>query len=111
MEKSATSEWADLEALATQTTLADLDVVTELRLRRWARERYVSREDRNPTWNFVVLDEMERKDRELAGEDAVGRPSYQFVPLEPRRFRIEGAHNLDGGPTCTPETSNELYYT
>lgn len=111
MENSANTGWADVEDLVTSTNSSDLNLLTELRLRRWAREKYVALEDRDASWNPIVLDEMERKDRELAGEDSVGRPSNQFVPLEPRRFRIDGAHDLSAGPTRAPETSNELYYT
>jgi hypothetical protein len=43
----------------------ELDFIEELRLRRWARENYVAASLRQPTWHPVVLDEMNRKDREL----------------------------------------------
>ena len=46
--------------------LSDLDLIEELRLRRWAREHYVPRSQRERTWHPVVLDEMERKDRDLS---------------------------------------------
>jgi hypothetical protein len=46
----------------------ELDFIEELRLRRWARENYVPRSQRQPTWHPVVLDEMTRKDRELSEE-------------------------------------------
>lgn len=44
---------------------ADLDLIEELRLRRWAREHYVPRDRRQQTWHPVVLDEMDKKDLEL----------------------------------------------
>jgi hypothetical protein len=45
--------------------VADLDFIEELRLRRWARENYVSAESRQPGWHPVVLDEMNNKDRDV----------------------------------------------
>jgi len=44
---------------------ADLDLIEELRLRRWARENYVTPEGRKPGWHPVVLDEMSSKDRDV----------------------------------------------
>jgi hypothetical protein len=41
-----------------------IDLIEELRLRRWARENYVAPEQRNQTWHPVVLEEMSRKDLE-----------------------------------------------
>lgn len=43
----------------------DVDLIEELRLRRWARENYVPADRRTADWPSVVLDEMVRKDREL----------------------------------------------
>lgn len=42
-----------------------LDIIEELRLRRWARENYVPPEQRCPDWHQVILDEMARRDLEL----------------------------------------------
>jgi len=47
------------------SSLADLDLIEELRLRRWARENYVSAERRQSTWHPVVLEEMKSKDVEV----------------------------------------------
>jgi hypothetical protein len=44
----------------------ELDLIEELRLRRWAREHYVPREKRQSSWHPVVLDEMARKDHETS---------------------------------------------
>jgi hypothetical protein len=44
----------------------DLDVIEELRLRRWARENYVPTPERDTTWHPIILDEMTRKDGEFA---------------------------------------------
>jgi hypothetical protein len=43
---------------------AAIDLIEELRLRRWARENYVPSSERDSTWHPVILDEMNRKDRE-----------------------------------------------
>lgn len=44
---------------------AELDLVEELRLRRWARENYVPRDYRKTAWHPIVHEEMDRKDEEL----------------------------------------------
>jgi hypothetical protein len=46
------------------SVLGDLDFIEELRLRRWARENYVPRGQRQTSWHPVVHEEMERKDHE-----------------------------------------------
>ena len=42
----------------------DLDLIEELRLRRWARENYVPPENRQRTWHPIVHEEMHKKDNE-----------------------------------------------
>ena len=46
-------------------TQADVDLIEELRLRRWARENYVPANEREPCWHPIILEEMRRKDREV----------------------------------------------
>ena len=46
--------------------MSDLDMIEELKLRRWAREHYVPRSQRERNWHPIVLDEMEKKDRDLS---------------------------------------------
>lgn len=41
-----------------------MDMVQEMRLRRWARENFVSADDRSESWHQIVLDEMARIDSE-----------------------------------------------
>ncbi|HXG12692.1 MAG TPA: hypothetical protein VNK04_23240 [Gemmataceae bacterium] len=53
----------------TSSSSAELDLIEELRLRRWARENYVPRERRQTSWHPVVLDEMDRKDEEINEAD------------------------------------------
>jgi hypothetical protein len=42
----------------------DMDLIEELRLRRWARENYVPPEQRDGAWHPVVQEEMSKKDSE-----------------------------------------------
>lgn len=42
----------------------DIDLIEELRLRRWARENYVPAPKRERNWHPIVIDEMSKKDRE-----------------------------------------------
>jgi hypothetical protein len=58
------------------SVLAELDFIEELRLRRWAREHYVTREQREDSWHPVVHEEMEKKDFELGAPDAI--PAYAW---------------------------------
>ncbi len=53
---------------------SDLDIIEELRLRTWARENYVSNEHRDSTWHGVILDEMQRRDRE-DGKNFISNPA------------------------------------
>ena len=41
-----------------------VDFVTEMKLRTWARQRHCNAGARHPDWHPVILDEMERIDRE-----------------------------------------------
>ena len=50
---------------------AEVDFIEELRLRRWARENYVPRNQRELSWHPVILDEMTRKDADLVEAEAV----------------------------------------
>ena len=44
----------------------DVDLIEELRLRRWARENYVPAAERDATWHPIILEEMSRKDVEAS---------------------------------------------
>jgi hypothetical protein len=50
---------------------AEVDFIEELRLRRWARENYVPRGQRELSWHPVILNEMDRKDLEANEVEAV----------------------------------------
>lgn len=55
-----------------QSDVASVDLVEEMRMRAWARRHYAPAERRDATWHPIVLDEMDRKDRE--GGDLPRRP-------------------------------------
>jgi hypothetical protein len=50
-------------------TLADVDLIEELRLRRWARVNFVPADLRDSSWHPIILDEMLRKDEEVEPEE------------------------------------------
>jgi hypothetical protein len=58
-----------------------IDLVEELRLRRWARENYVPVEFRDQSWHAFVLDEMYGKDQELQSADGYVDVARRIVPL------------------------------
>jgi len=44
----------------------DVDFVTEMKLRTWARQHHCNEGARQPDWHPIVHDEMERIDSEAA---------------------------------------------
>lgn len=42
----------------------EVDLIAELKYRRWARENYVPAPQRDAQWHPIILDEMNRKDAE-----------------------------------------------
>ncbi|QDV21507.1 hypothetical protein Pan153_61970 [Gimesia panareensis] len=81
---------------------ARTSLLTEFRLRRWARMHYVSSDQRKATWNPIVLDEMNMKDQEMheAEENSMkARVSSMYVPLAPGRItRIDESHTEAAAP-------------
>ena len=73
---------------------SDVDLIRELRLRRWARRNYVPDEQRGETWHPIVLDEMRSKDAELENQTKRRPVGSSYVPLPP-----VGIHLLHGGHT------------
>lgn len=55
---------------ATADTLA-VDLIEELRLRRWARENYCYAEARQASWHPLIHDEMRRIDEDVLADEAV----------------------------------------
>jgi hypothetical protein len=75
-----------------RSTVGPVDVVEELRLRRWARENYVRAAERDGLWHPIILEEMCRKDREMqAGQDL----TRGAVPLMPAGVRFLHSAHLD----------------
>jgi hypothetical protein len=60
------------------SVVAELDLIEELRLRRWAREHYVPHGQRQGSWHPVVHDEMQKKDGE-AGRRATTSAQYAWL--------------------------------
>ncbi len=81
---------------------ARTSLLTEFRLRRWARMHYVSADQRKATWNPIVLDEMQNKDQEMheAEENSMkARVSSMYVPLAPGIItRIDQSHEEPAAP-------------
>ena len=76
------------------------DLIQELRLRKWAREHYVTEQDRNDgEWHAIVLDEMRRKDdefRELGSKQTI---VTSYVPLAPTvSYIVHSGHTDHFGP-------------
>ncbi len=62
----------------TSIVSSELDLIEELRLRRWARENYVPRGQRQKTWHPIVHEEMRKKD----GEAGEGETSAHYAWLK-----------------------------
>jgi len=52
--------------------LTEIDLIEELRLRRWARENYVPTGERDVRWHPIIHEEMRRKDNEVSDMVLVG---------------------------------------
>ena len=58
------------------SSVAEFDLIEELRLRRWAREHYVPVDQRKPSWHPIVHEEMEKKDLETG--KPIASPVYAW---------------------------------
>lgn len=54
----------------------EVSFVEEIRLRRWARENYVSRDQRDSQWHEIILEEMQNRDC----EEFVAPGTFQIPP-------------------------------
>ena len=57
---------------------AAVDLIEELRLRRWARENFVAPPLRDAAWHPIIHDEMQRRDQEQQG-----RASHEVLSVAP----------------------------
>ncbi len=73
-----------------QQKIQKLNIIRELRLRRWARIHFVPAEERSSTWHPVVLEEMAIRDLEFQRMEEQSQQSItsQFVPLAPMPINI-----------------------
>jgi hypothetical protein len=83
----------------------DVDVIRELRLRRWARENYVPESERGRAWHPIVLDEMRLRDDEIrqklvARVQRASSLASAYVPLAPTSW---GEHTLHPPHAGVPE--------
>lgn len=58
--------------MASSGILTEIDLIEELRLRRWARENYVAADERDARWHPIILEEMRRRDGEVSEVVLVG---------------------------------------
>jgi len=54
----------------------ETDLIEELKMRRWARENYVPKDERPHSWHPIVHEEMEKKDYEAAAP--LANPKYIY---------------------------------
>ncbi len=69
-----------------------IDLIKELRLRRWARMYYVPQPERAANWHPVVLEEMLRIDVEHQAMEPIQARSAGFVPLAPQEYATLDPH-------------------
>ena len=62
MTSTAVSE----ETMSVNVFDSQLDPITEMQLRTWARKNYCSPNERETDWHPVIHDEMTRRDLEIA---------------------------------------------
>jgi hypothetical protein len=89
---------------------AGLDLVEELRLRRWARENYAVADERSVDWHPVILEEMERRDAEMARLIAPPIVAPRFYPNR-RLDSVYGPHEIRPHYDLDPAAVREMHYT
>lgn len=94
----------------TPTTIS-LDLVEELRLRRWARENYVPSRQRDTGWHPVIQEEMARKEEEILAE-RVEPVGGRYVPLPLESPGLHLRHDVRPPRFLgAPRHAEELHYT
>lgn len=72
-----------------------LNLIDELKLRRWARLNYVRPELRSEDWHPAILSEMTLKDEELAENAEISSLGDEIVPVRDSRIlRFDAAHPI-----------------
>lgn len=86
----------------------DVDIVEELRLRRWARENYVPPKGRNASWHPIVFDEMRIRDVEMIINTRSREPLGSYVPLAPAPIQhLHVGHVGLSQPNVAPQPQAE----
>jgi len=84
----------------------NVDVVMELRLRRWARQNYVPANRRRETWHPIVLEEMSLRDEEQSMHSIRHSGMMAYVPLMPDTIRVRhDAHVPQRDPVIVKHVS------
>ena len=87
-----------------------LDLVEELRLRRWARENYAPLERRCVDWHPVILEEMDRRDAEVARLVSPPIVAPRFYPNR-RLDNVYGPHEIRPHYDLLGVGEQEMHYT
>ena len=91
--------------------LDTIDLVEELRLRRWARLNHVPADERALDWHPIILNEMSLKDAELEQLSLVSQ-NATFAPLTERLPGLHAPHRSHAPRfLASPQRSGELHYT
>ena len=75
-----------------------IDLVDELRLRRWARMNFVPADERSSNWHPIILDEMQAQDAESKMPQMSGPKWLTQLP------------HIVGPSTAIASAEGELYY-
>ncbi len=91
--------------------LTDVDLLKELRLRRWARQNYVPPSQRESTWHPIVLSEMRARDAELQELLDDASAAHHYVPLAPTTLhRVDAAHSVVARPNLLNVPQESFVY-
>ena len=90
-----------------------VDLIEELKLRRWARANYAPVAERDPEWHPVVLDEMRCRDHEHAECRSFEDMGTRIVPvIDSGELRLDGEHEIPAPHVAgkiIPVTQPELF--
>lgn len=94
-------------------TPSALNLIDELKLRRWARLNYVPAVLRSTSWHPAILNEMAMKDAELQETTESDSRSRSIVPVEDFRIlRFDSAHPIGkSARVTTPSVRSEFHFS
>jgi len=88
-----------------------LDLVEELRLRRWARENYAPVDERSVDLHPVILEEMDRRDAEVALLACPPIVAPRFFHPNRRLDSVYGPHEIRPHYEMDAAEQGEMHYT